>query len=157
MVPLAGEGEVSLKTLRHRAWRYGLTVEALVAMYRQQNGVCAICGVDRPLVVDHDHRCCPPGRWGDNPSGRVSCGRCVRSLICFDCNTILGRVNDRDEVLEQAVVYLRFHRSRMPALQGGPAQATAVQPGSPDPPTSGSRGSRARASLRPRLRSRGLR
>ena len=52
--------------------------------------LCPICGaVDlltippgkrtAPLVVDHDHSCCP--------SPAQSCGRCVRGLICATCNT----------------------------------------------------------------------
>lgn len=39
--------------------RYGLTLDAYVALAELQDWVCAICGkppkADRPLVVDHDH------------------------------------------------------------------------------------------------------
>lgn len=38
------------------------------------------------LVVDHDHSCCP--------SGEHSCGRCVRGLICKQCNTAAGMLSD---------------------------------------------------------------
>ena len=38
------------------------------------------------LVVDHDHDCCPVSSY--------SCGRCVRGLICRDCNTAAGLLAD---------------------------------------------------------------
>jgi hypothetical protein len=31
----------------------------------------------RPFCVDHDHTCCP---------GEYTCGKCVRGLLCDDCN-----------------------------------------------------------------------
>jgi hypothetical protein len=49
----------------------------------QHNG-CKLCG--EPLVnfvIDHDHACC---------SGRRSCGKCVRGLLCVSCNAGLGQL-----------------------------------------------------------------
>lgn len=60
---------------------YGLTLEHYNDLAEKQGGMCGICGGDgvgKTLAVDHDHRCCP---------GRVSCGRCVRGLLCHGCNT----------------------------------------------------------------------
>lgn len=37
----------------------------------------------RAAMVDHDHDCCPGG-W--------SCGRCVRGLICSECNVLEGKI-----------------------------------------------------------------
>jgi hypothetical protein len=38
--------------------------------------------------ADHDHNCCEP-----DPTGHAkSCGKCVRGLLCFRCNTALGYV-----------------------------------------------------------------
>lgn len=78
--------------------QYGLILEA-------QGGVCAICGprtgrrgVYKSLAVDHDHSCC---------SGKTSCGRCVRGLLCGTCNTMLGRQHDDIETFVRAVEYLR--------------------------------------------------
>jgi len=70
-----------------RIWfLYKLTVEDYERMADAQGWVCAICGAspgDRRLAVDHDHACCP---------GRQSCGLCLRQLLCFSCNTTLGRL-----------------------------------------------------------------
>ncbi len=71
--------------------KYGLTVEAYDAIWAAQDGMCAAChrteaeaGLQK-LCVDHDHACCP---------GKRSCGKCVRALLCSDCNRALGILND---------------------------------------------------------------
>jgi hypothetical protein len=43
------------------------------------------------LHVDHDHSCCP--------ALSTSCGKCVRGLLCFGCNTLVGRVEEFRESL----------------------------------------------------------
>ncbi|MGW6260343.1 endonuclease VII domain-containing protein [Streptomyces sp. NPDC055085] len=72
------------------------------ALYRGQNGLCAICeratGKTRRLSVDHDHKCCPGG---------VSCGWCVRGLLCRPCNDLLGRARDQREFFARAIRYLQ--------------------------------------------------
>jgi hypothetical protein len=89
------------------AKKYGMTVQDYKNMLETQNGVCAICtrpersrdatGKVRPLSVDHDHACC---------SGSVSCGKCVRGLLCNDCNTGIGKFSDDINRLTSAVAYL---------------------------------------------------
>lgn len=68
----------------------------------EQGGGCAICGKTtaenkRGLPVDHDHNCCP--RDG-------SCGKCIRGIVCDDCNAVLGRAHDSPEILRKAINYL---------------------------------------------------
>jgi hypothetical protein len=70
-----------------------------------QGGVCAICGTadpggDRRFHVDHDHSCCP---------GSKSCGKCVRGLLCRNCNFALGFFGDDPDVLVAALSYLLSH------------------------------------------------
>lgn len=70
--------------------RYGLTEEEYNDLLEAQNGGCAVCGSKVPggpgrFHVDHDHMCCPSGK---------SCGRCVRGLLCIQCNTAAGLLQD---------------------------------------------------------------
>jgi hypothetical protein len=82
--------------------RFGLTVEGYIDLEKSQNGVCKICKLPeenrKRLCVDHDHSCCP---------GSSSCGKCVRGLICFRCNTALGMVKDNLKILEAMMEYLQ--------------------------------------------------
>lgn len=63
---------------------------------REQDGSCAICGVEpipgKHLFIDHDHSCCDTG-----PKGRrKTCGKCVRGLLCMGCNISLGHLERPD-------------------------------------------------------------
>lgn len=84
-----------------RNLRYGLSEDRYLEMYEDQNGKCAICKQEddegKSLCVDHDHSCC---------SGRTSCGKCVRALICGRCNKALGIVKDDISTLEEMTNYL---------------------------------------------------
>lgn len=86
-------------TLRRR---YKMTEEEFSALAEAQNGRCAICRTESPgslgvWSIDHDHSCCP---------GKITCGKCVRGLLCTGCNTALGRLQDNIEILRAAVAYL---------------------------------------------------
>ncbi len=88
---------------QQRAWtlwkKYKITIEQYEEMLASQDGHCAICpngpGAMGVLAVDHDHSCCP---------GRYTCGKCIRGLLCWPCNSFLGRVGDD---LTQAIAYLK--------------------------------------------------
>ena len=73
-----------------------------------QLGVCAICrranGKTRKLSVDHDHRCC---------NSPVSCGKCVRGLLCRPCNDMLGHARDDVMFFARAINYLRTPPARV--------------------------------------------
>jgi hypothetical protein len=93
---------------KHRLRNYGLTVEDYTAMLEAQGGGCAICGqpcaTGRFLAVDHDHACCPePAR---------SCGRCVRGLLCADCNYAIGLLRDDTDRVAAALRYLTERKPR---------------------------------------------
>lgn len=58
---------------------YRLRPEDWEALYVAQDKKCATCGrKTKKLCVDHDHSCCP---------GPKSCGKCVRGLLCRQCNS----------------------------------------------------------------------
>jgi hypothetical protein len=94
----------------HLKRKYGMTLECYESMLARQNGCCKICGMRaedevqtdrggyrRAFAVDHDHACCP---------GSISCGKCVRGLLCAMCNTGLGAFRDNQAVLTAAIQYL---------------------------------------------------
>lgn len=63
---------------------YRLTMEKYIEICNSQGNVCAICKEHKRLYVDHDHSCCPEN---------VTCGKCVRGLVCQKCNTFLHFVD----------------------------------------------------------------
>lgn len=88
--------------------RMGLNATQYFNLLEDQGFGCAICGRSaedngRDLVVDHDHSCC--NRVG-------SCGKCIRGLLCDDCNTGIGRLRDSPAVLRSAADYLEVWQSR---------------------------------------------
>lgn len=76
----------NLKTL------YGLSVTEYESLFRNQKGVCAICGVPskRQLSVDHCHNT-----------------KRVRGLLCHKCNFAIGLFQDNPALLVAASVYLK--------------------------------------------------
>lgn len=83
---------------------YGLTPEQYDELLEAQGGACALSGCPATaedqgqlLSVDHDHACCPGWR---------SCGACVRGLLCWSCNALLGHAHDDPELLRGAIAYL---------------------------------------------------
>jgi hypothetical protein len=89
---------------------YSLTDEQYWALYDYQGGRCYICqrakgqnqeqdnGIRKRLSVDHDHACC---------SGAVSCGKCVRGLLCKPCNRdVLGHLRDDPAAFERGREYV---------------------------------------------------
>lgn len=84
--------------------KYNITVEQFEAMSEAQDHLCAICHEPcksgKRLAVDHDHKCC---------SGKKSCGKCIRGLICFTCNSGLNKFRDSPPILYSAILYLEAY------------------------------------------------
>lgn len=88
---------------KFKSARFGIDFNSLWA---RQQGLCGVCGEAMlprgkepdSVVVDHDHRCC---------DGQKSCGQCVRGLVHFRCNRVLGDARDNPQILELAAAYLR--------------------------------------------------
>lgn len=76
--------------------KYGVTPEWYESKLKEQNGLCDICGADKPggrgvdLFVDHNHTT-----------------NQVRGLLCSNCNTMLGYAKDNPKLLELGATYLR--------------------------------------------------
>jgi hypothetical protein len=104
--------------IKQRKWRAaGVDAMRYQEMLREQGGVCAICqkpersldkasGKVRDLSIDHDHA-----------SGSI------RALLCSNCNTALGLLNDDAALLAKAQAYVLYHArsGNTPARQTGPA------------------------------------
>jgi hypothetical protein len=82
--------------------QYGITPEQFIELSEKQDNLCAICNNpeqnNKRLCIDHDHLCC---------SGRFSCGKCIRGLICTRCNKTLGMANDDIVLLQYMIDYLQ--------------------------------------------------
>lgn len=89
---------------RSKIWHYGLQPEQFLELLNSQDGLCALCETDQPgskgWVVDHDHNCC---------SGVRSCGRCIRAILCSNCNTALGLAGDDPQRLRRMATYAEGH------------------------------------------------
>jgi hypothetical protein len=81
--------------VRNLRRNYGLTLEMYEEMMASQDGACAICrrefgeSINASPHVDHDH-----------VSGAV------RGILCFTCNTAIGKLRDDPKVLLSAIAYL---------------------------------------------------
>jgi hypothetical protein len=90
------------ESARIRTWRKnGWTEELFEAVWKTQNGRCAICPrqLSRTwrhldsVFADHDHATEKP-----------------RGLLCRNCNTGLGLFKDTPELLRAAALYVEAHR-----------------------------------------------
>lgn len=94
--------------------KYGITLDYFESLLKKQRGRCAGCGTKkftkRPCA-DHDHKCC---------SGKKSCGKCVRGLLCPGCNGALGLVKDDIKVLRQLIKYLLRWKQYLNMWNRGP-------------------------------------
>lgn len=78
-------------TLRRK---YGLTLGQYHLLHKDQNNLCAICGLERKLVVDHNHTT-----------------NKVRQLLCHSCNSAIGLFQENIQTLQSAIAYLQKHES----------------------------------------------
>jgi Recombination endonuclease VII len=87
-----------LRYRRHRLkTKYGLTLEELKNLEKEQKHRCAICkkrfnGRWKRPNVDHKH-----GKEGTH-----------RGLLCVDCNLLIGHAFDDIKILSKAIIYLRY-------------------------------------------------
>ena len=74
-------------------WRHSKKKRSeLRAACAAQDGRCAICGAEKPLVGDHNHE-----------TGQF------RAMLCGQCNVMIGMAHENPEVLLAAVAYLAKH------------------------------------------------
>jgi len=88
--------------------KFGITFAEYKKIFEIQDGICAICGKKETKVqrrrkdgieiidslnVDHDHE-----------TGKV------RGLLCFRCNTGIGKLYDNPDLLRKAADYLESYK-----------------------------------------------
>lgn len=84
---------------KHLSYCYGMPIEEYDRMLHNQNNRCAVCRKlaedthRKRLFVDHNHT-----------TGKI------RALLCQQCNTALGMVNEDSDILFALVAYLDEHR-----------------------------------------------
>lgn len=71
--------------------RYNITPGEYINLCEKQYNKCAICEQKpKRLAIDHDH-----------VTGKI------RGLLCFKCNTAIGKLGDDISGLEKALKYLK--------------------------------------------------
>jgi hypothetical protein len=78
--------------------RHHITKEIYDKLLNKYKGKCWICKKNEANHIDHDHSCC-----NDNS---FSCGKCIRGVLCSNCNTAIGLFRDDVSLLENAKKYL---------------------------------------------------
>ncbi len=104
--------------LRHPEQSKNISIKGLYnidfdALWDAQKGLCACCGeamvrsgrTKMSVCVDHDRSCCP---------GKKSCGKCVRGMIHWRCNLMLGYSSDEPKLLRAAADYVEQWQQRRP-------------------------------------------
>ena len=80
----------------HQKRRYGITNDERMVLFVSQGSCCAGCKTTIPggngWHTDHDHLT-----------------KKVRGVLCPRCNQALGQVDDRVEVLQNLIEYLKKH------------------------------------------------
>lgn len=93
----------SMERERNFKRKYGITIEEYNKLLEKQNYVCEICknketsvdgknGSKRKLAVDHCHN-----------------SNKIRGLLCWRCNSMIGRLNEDVTLLKKMIVYLEKH------------------------------------------------
>jgi hypothetical protein len=76
---------------------YGISLEEYDAMLVEQQGVCYVCNCPdrggKRLAVDHNHN-----------TGAV------RKLLCTNCNTVLGLINEDIIIMNKLINYIEEHK-----------------------------------------------
>jgi hypothetical protein len=77
--------------------RHHISKEKYDQLLAEHDGKCHSCKTRIATSIDHDHACCNKSR---------SCGKCVRGVLCNQCNTALGLLSDSKEHILSLLGYL---------------------------------------------------
>lgn len=86
----------------HLKRKYNIDLETWELILFKQNNLCKICGLNsKRFVVDHDHSCC---------NKEKTCGKCIRGIICENCNRAIGLVKESSQTLINMINYLQEYK-----------------------------------------------
>jgi|SRR5208282_2122732 len=73
--------------------KHNVSFEWFSIKIKEQLGCCAICNKQLLALcyIDHSHACCPDTN---------SCGKCVRDILCSQCNIATGFIENKTWLLE---------------------------------------------------------
>jgi len=105
----------AVRVLKYTLYNHRMTMEQYTALRLAQADRCGACkeplrfGETRAVTVDHDPRCCQyetlsAGRKKGSP---ISCGKCVRALLCSPCNRAVGFFERYPQRVHMWIDYLR--------------------------------------------------
>lgn len=107
--------ERAYRVLRYTLYNHRMTMEQYTDLRLAQADRCGACkqplrfGETRAVTVDHDPRCCSyetlsTGRKKGMP---ISCGKCVRALLCSPCNRAVGFLERYPQRIHMWIDYIR--------------------------------------------------
>lgn len=83
--------------------RYGIEPEQYYELVK--NG-CEVCGSHKLLHIDHDHSCCG---YTEGSRDVITCGKCIRGVLCKDCNTAEGLLHSNPDITRKLAEYMEKH------------------------------------------------
>ena len=108
------EDERAVRVLRYTLYNHRMTMEQYTALRLAQADRCGACkeplrfGETRAVTVDHDPRCCQYETLSTGRTkGSISCGKCVRALLCSPCNRAIGFFERYPQRVHMWIDYLR--------------------------------------------------
>ena len=103
-----------MRVLRYTLYNHRMTMEQYTALRLEQADRCGACkeplrfGETRAVTVDHDPRCCQYETLSTGRTkGSISCGKCVRALLCSPCNRAIGFFERYPQRVHMWIDYLR--------------------------------------------------
>jgi hypothetical protein len=91
------EDQRAVRVLRYTLYNHRMTMQQYTALRLAQADRCGACKEPlrfeetRAVTVDHDPRCCQYKTLSTGRAkGPISCGKCVRALLCSPCNRAVG-------------------------------------------------------------------
>lgn len=88
-----------LKNKKDFNWkRHGLSENQYIKLLKKYDNKCHSCKERKAVNIDHDHSCCD--------SQRSLCGKCIRGILCSQCNTALGLLNEEPKKIKNLLKYI---------------------------------------------------